>query len=158
MHLRYIISLYTSFGLHLSEEEYTQVSRNTCCYSSSIHHFFCVNSSRASTELRQRCITLISASQSEQRKQFLSKGSSAAGRSLLLGIPGCGEAAMLLTGMLWYPAGLAASPGSWSITNLSAFILPLAQHCYKKDHKPCSKSTSTLNENTPINRIVQGKK
>lgn len=70
MHLKYIMSLYASFGLNLSEDEYTQFSRNTCCYSSSIYPFFSqrVDSSRASTELRQRCITLISASQTERRK------------------------------------------------------------------------------------------
>lgn len=72
MHLRYIISLYTSFALNLSEDEDTRFSRNTCCYSSSIYHFLFspqhVDSSRASMGLRQRCITLISASQTEQRK------------------------------------------------------------------------------------------
>lgn len=40
MHLRYIISLYASFGLNLSEDEYTQFSRNTRCYSFSIYLSF----------------------------------------------------------------------------------------------------------------------
>lgn len=119
-HLSYIISLYTSFGPHLSEEEYTQFGRNTCCYSSSIHHFFFFSTSTVaeSTELRQRCITLISAPQGNS--SFCLKGGSAAGRSLLLGIPGRSEAAMPLAGMLWYPAGVAVSPGSWSILSARA--------------------------------------
>lgn len=106
MHLRYIISLYASFVLNLSEDEYTQFSRNTCCCSSSIYHVVVGFFSPTARRQQQRVNGIkaemhdINISISKGKRCFCRKGSAAAAGSRLLGVTGPSEAASLATGML----------------------------------------------------------
>lgn len=118
-----------------------------------------VDSSRASTELRQRCITLISASQTERRKlkllserQFSSSSRFPApwDHGFELRCDAAHRDARV-------PARAATLAGNWSwsiagswcdrttvCSGFAAFFLQLVQRCYEKDRRLHSKPLSTL--------------